>query len=318
MGQDPAQILRDRNLRVTPQRRAILGAFADRPDEHLAADEVHARATAAVPEIGRGTVYATLAELTELGLLAAYGSPEPVRYESNVGPHDHFRCRLCLRLFDVDVGKPRVSGLAQKGFEVEGVSVLAEGVCAECHDYGRGLRDGTDAVRDRPQLTPEVVGVLACARHEGDLGPVMVGATDDGLVRIAFEEHADFRALGERAATRRGSRASRERVNHVIEAMDAFLGGSHDQFDDLVDWPTIGGMSRDALEATRGIWWNSHRSYEQLGVDVSPYDCGYAMGTNPIPLILPCHRVTRGSLPPEDYVGGSTRRRQLRELEAAG
>ena len=36
------------------------------------------------------------------GLLAAFGTPEPVRYETNTEPHDHFRCRLCLRLFDLD------------------------------------------------------------------------------------------------------------------------------------------------------------------------------------------------------------------------
>ena len=67
---------------------------------------MHARAAAVVPEIGRGTVYATLAELTELGLLAATGSPEPTRYETNAEPHEHFRCRLCLRTFDVDLAAP--------------------------------------------------------------------------------------------------------------------------------------------------------------------------------------------------------------------
>ena len=64
-------------LRVTPQRRAILGAFSHDPVEHLSADEIHARAAAVVPELGRGTVYAALAELTELGLLAARGAAEP-------------------------------------------------------------------------------------------------------------------------------------------------------------------------------------------------------------------------------------------------
>ena len=106
MPPDPAEALRARGLRVTPQRRAILGAFSDRPEEHLSADEIHARAAAVVPEIGRGTVYATLAELTELGLLAAFGAAEPVRYETNTADHAHFRCRLCLRLFDVDLAPP--------------------------------------------------------------------------------------------------------------------------------------------------------------------------------------------------------------------
>lgn len=99
-----ARMLRERALRVTPQRRAILQAFRGRGEEHLSADEVLSRASAAVPEIGRGTVYSTLAELTELGLLASVGNPEPVRYETNLDPHDHFQCCLCLRLFDVELG----------------------------------------------------------------------------------------------------------------------------------------------------------------------------------------------------------------------
>ena len=109
-GPDAGDLLRARGLRVTPQRRAILGAFSHGADEHLSADEIHARAAAVVPELGRGTVYAALAELTELGLLAARGSPEPVRYETNTEPHQHFRCRLCLRLFDVALADPRAGG----------------------------------------------------------------------------------------------------------------------------------------------------------------------------------------------------------------
>src|SRR3954468_6812536 len=109
MTADAAQELRDRGLRVTPHRRAILEALG--PDEHLSADEVHSRAAAAVPGVSRGTVYATLAELTELGLIAAFGSPEPVRYETNTGPHQHFRCRECGRLFDVPLRTPPTSGL---------------------------------------------------------------------------------------------------------------------------------------------------------------------------------------------------------------
>ena len=105
-GPDAGELLRARGLRVTPQRRAILGAFSHGAAEHLSADEIHARAAAVVPELGRGTVYAALAELTELGLLAARGSPEPVRYETNTEPHQHFRCRLCLRLFDVALADP--------------------------------------------------------------------------------------------------------------------------------------------------------------------------------------------------------------------
>src|ERR1700754_4358336 len=132
MSHDPAKALRERGLRVTPQRRTTLEAFDTRPEEHLSADEVHARAAAAVPEISRGTVYAALAELTELGLLAAVGNPEPVRYETNTDGHQHFRCRVCLRLSDVALPAVRTDRLAADGFQVERTVTTIEGICADC------------------------------------------------------------------------------------------------------------------------------------------------------------------------------------------
>src|ERR1700755_2288404 len=123
MTADAAQALRRRGLRVTPQRRAILEAL--RPAEPLSADDVHARASAAVPGVSRGTVYATLAELAELGLIAAFGSPDRVRYETTTAPHQHFRCRQCGRVFDVGAPAPAP---ALPGYSVEQVMVVAVGV----------------------------------------------------------------------------------------------------------------------------------------------------------------------------------------------
>ena len=87
---EAGEMLRTRGMRSTPQRRAILSVFAGGRTEHLAADEVYARASRLVPELSRGTVYATLAEFSEMGLLAAFGAPEPVRYEINM-----IRCIYC-------------------------------------------------------------------------------------------------------------------------------------------------------------------------------------------------------------------------------
>jgi Fe2+ or Zn2+ uptake regulation protein len=66
-----------------PQRRAILGAFQGDRAEHLSADEVYPRAAESLPELSRGTVYATLAELSELGLL-----PSPPARRFTVEPVD--------------------------------------------------------------------------------------------------------------------------------------------------------------------------------------------------------------------------------------
>ena len=202
-GPDAGELLRARGLRVTPQRRAILGAFSHGADEHLSADEIHARAAAVVPELGRGTVYAALAELTELGLLAARGSPEPVRYETNTEPHQHFRCRLCLRLFDVALADP---ALAAEGFIVEQITITAEGICAECVDYDKGLRAAAKRARRRP--APELPEGLAATTVTTPRRPLTLGATADGVMRAVFDDHADVPAL-QAIDGRRGSRAAR-------------------------------------------------------------------------------------------------------------
>lgn len=314
---DPADLLRAHRLRVTPQRRAIIGAFRDRPDEHLSADEVHARASIVVQEIGRGTVYATLAELTELGLVAAVGSPEPVRYEINVSPHDHFRCRLCLRLWDVDLGAPPRDLETYKGFLLERIVMMAEGICAECQAYGQGLTAGAAAMSAKAQLEDGLIGSLACVRHESPLGDLLVASSSQGIVRLAFEDHADYASLKARSKTRRGERAARNRAEAFGTALESYFGGGLDAAEDVVDWGRAEEATSGSLEATRTIPYGEPRSYERLGVDIGAYECGYAMGSNPIPMLLPCHRVSRGSERPEVWVGGVERLQLLRELEVA-
>ena len=313
---DPAEALRAKRLRVTPQRRAILGAFRDGPEEHLSADAVHARAAAVIPEIGRGTVYATLAELTELGLLAARGSPEPVRYETHVTPHDHFRCRSCGRLFDVDLPAPDVAPLAGAGYAVEHVAVTVDGVCRDCGEYEHGLRDGAAAVRAARQIGHDVVDTLACSTHATALGPLALAASNDGVVRIAFEDHADFAPLAARARSRRGARAARGRLGSAERAIDAYLAGAHDEPHGEVDWTTSPVRGRPALEAAQDIGFGATRSYHRLGTPLAPYDVGYAIGSNPVPLLVPCHRVTCGAARPAVYVGGPERLDGLHVLEA--
>ena len=311
-----ARMLHERELRVTPQRRAILQAFRGRGDEHLSADEVLSRASAAVPEIGRGTVYSALAELTELGLLASVGNPEPVRYETNLDPHDHFQCRLCLRLFDVELGGRRVSKRRLLGYEIESVTIRAHGVCAQCRDYQRGLSAGAAHVRRRATVDESGAAELACSTVASPLGALALAASSDGVARIAFEDHADFPVLAQRARTRRGPVAGRRRLTHLGTTLAEYFEGSHGAGEDTVDWRFCTPQSAAALVSVHEIPYGEPRSYERLEGGLSAFDCGYAMGSNPVPLLIPCHRVCRGSQRPEAYVGGPQRLRLIRQLEA--
>jgi Fur family transcriptional regulator, stress-responsive regulator len=153
VSEELVNLLRRHRLRVTPQRRAILEAFRGAPEEHLSAEEVLSRASLAVPEIGRGTVYATLVELADLRVLAAVGNADSIRYETNVARHDHFRCRVCGRTFDVDLGGARLPAPSPEGYCVETVVVSADGVCPECAaaaDNGVGQIASRSAHPSRP------------------------------------------------------------------------------------------------------------------------------------------------------------------------
>jgi methylated-DNA-[protein]-cysteine S-methyltransferase len=315
MADDPSELLRRHSLRVTPQRRAILGAFFGGTTEHLSAEEVHARALRDVPELGRGTVYATLAELNELGILGSVGAPEPVRYETNVEAHHHFRCRLCMRLFDVAIEPPSTAALEKEGYSVELLVIAAEGICVECRLYEEGLEDGAGAMIERRLVDDAALASLACSRHESPVGSLALAASEAGIVRIAFEGHADFGPLLERARTRRGARAARRRLEHAEAAVDSFFAGSELELDDAFDPEGLAAGDDDALEAVRVVPYGTTLSYDRLEGELDPYLLGFAFGSNPMPIIFPCHRITRGNAQPLAYVGGTARREALLQIE---
>jgi Fur family transcriptional regulator, stress-responsive regulator len=317
MTEDAAQLLRRHELRVTPQRRAILNAFSGTADEHLSAEEVLSRAAAAVPEIGRGTVYATLAELAELGLLASVGSSEPVRYEINTGAHDHFRCRLCLRLFDIDLGGRALEHRRVAGYEIDSVAVRAEGLCAQCRAYERGLGDGARQIKERATLSDDQLSQLSCLRMASPVGDLAVAASEDGICRIAFDDHADFENMGRRARSRRGSSAARERAQALDATFAGYFGGSRARAENLIDWSLLPAESAVVLRGVQEIPYAEPRSYHLLMGALSAYDCGVVIGANPVPLLVPCHRVSRGSVRLQSYVGGLERLQFLQKLEGA-
>ena len=128
---DLASRMREAGLRVTPQRRAILGTFAS--GGHLTADEVYERAQAHLPELARATVYNALGELVRVGLLRSVDGPGAVRYEPNLDDgHHHFRCLACGRLYDVRLPTAEPIGLADGEFVIERTQVLFEGTCPSC------------------------------------------------------------------------------------------------------------------------------------------------------------------------------------------
>lgn len=129
---DGAKVFRDRGLRVTPQRRAVWSALSQQHGAHPTAEQIFEQARAALPELSRATVYNALRDFAEVGLVRSIDGPGGTRFDADVEPHQHFRCRRCGLLLDV-----RAEGVDALVFDVPGaaidrVQIVAEGLCAGC------------------------------------------------------------------------------------------------------------------------------------------------------------------------------------------
>jgi methylated-DNA-[protein]-cysteine S-methyltransferase len=312
---DAGELLRSRGLRSTPQRRVILSVFDGGRTEHLSADEVYAQASRSLAGLSRGTVYATLAEFSELGLLSAFGSPEPVRYEINVEPHAHFRCRLCLRLFDLTGGRQGPGDITDPGFVVEHVETRAEGICDECADYDVGLTAGARSIaKFGPANDTLSAAGAAVSEVASPLGPLLLAATSLGLTRVAFADHADAGALRAHASSRRGSQAARRHLADAAASLERYFSGELSRPVCSIDWEQLEAAA-PALMTTYTIPYATQSSYNELDQELSARDLGHLLGANPIPIFLPCHRVSRGTETPTTFVGGTARRRWLQTHE---
>ena len=257
-----------------------------------------------------------VAEFSELGLLSAFGAPEPVRYETNTTHHSHFRCRLCLRIFDLVSGLQNPEQITDAGFSVERVDTRAEGICAECNDYDAGLRAGARAIsQSGPTEDTLAAPGVATATLDGPLGALLLAATPEGLTRVAFEGHGDFDALRARATSRRGSQAARRHLTDAAAKLRDYFAGNTDRVQWVIDWAFLESSGALALRSTESIPYAGHRSYIDLANVGSARDLGWIMGANPIPIVAPCHRVTRGVEIPTTFVGGSDRRHWLESHE---
>jgi Fe2+ or Zn2+ uptake regulation protein/O6-methylguanine-DNA--protein-cysteine methyltransferase len=303
-------------MRSTPQRRAILSVFVGGRTEHLSADEIYARASDAIPELSRATVYATLAEFSELGLLSAFGSAEPVRYEANLEPHAHFRCYLCVRVFDLVGGQQGPGDITDPGFVAKRVETRAEGTCDECTGYDAGLTAGARSImKSGPPSDTLSVSGAAVREIASSLGTLLLAATPLGLTRMAFQDHADAAALRAHASSRRGSLAARQHLAEASASLDRYLAGELPRPVCSVDWQQL--KAAPALMSTETIPYAEQRSYSDLDQNLSARDLGHVLGCNPIPIFMPCHRVTRGTEMPTSFVGGVARRRWLEAHEQA-
>ncbi len=189
-----------------------------------------------------------------------------------------------------------------------------------------GALDGHDEQRASRRLVERAAreGLLDVAYAELDspLGRLLAATTPRGLVYLAYPELPRDPLL-ERLSRQLSPRLleAPARFDEVRRELDEYFAGARRGFELAVDWSLIAGFGLRVLEATARIPYGQVSTYERMaalaGSPRGSRAAGNALGANPIPIVIPCHRVLRkgGSL--GGYGGGLERKRYLLELEGA-
>ncbi len=163
---------------------------------------------------------------------------------------------------------------------------------------------------------------ISYAPVDSPFGPLLLAATRRGLARLAFpEEHVDgvLDKLAARISPRIVEAAAP--LDGIRRELDEYFAGRRDGFDLALDWTLVGPFARRVLGATAKIAYGDVLTYSEVAAKAgSPRGsraAGNALGSNPIPIVVPCHRVLRRGGALGGYAGGLERKRFLLELEGA-
>jgi methylated-DNA-[protein]-cysteine S-methyltransferase len=162
---------------------------------------------------------------------------------------------------------------------------------------------------------------IAYRTVDSAVGPLLLAATPLGLLRVAFatEGHDGvLRNLAERNSPR--ILEAPTRLDPIARQLDEFFTGRRHSFDVALDWSLSHGFRRTVLEHLNAdIGYGATTSYAALarlsGSPKAVRAVGTACATNPIPIVVPCHRVIRSDGTVGAYRGGPAAKRVLLDLE---
>jgi methylated-DNA-[protein]-cysteine S-methyltransferase len=196
--------------------------------------------------------------------------------------------------------------------------------------FERRLRAAAGASGGPP---PDIAAVLEHSGHadvtyaieDSPVGRLLLAATETGLIRLHYlrQDHDLERALDD-IAGRLTPRiiASGRRFERTRRELDEFFAGRRREFEIPVDWTLVKpGFTRSVLENTARIPFGQTVSYKyiagQAGNERAFRAAGSALGSNPIPIVVPCHRVLHSGGGLGGYTGGLEIKRELLMIEGA-
>ena len=186
--------------------------------------------------------------------------------------------------------------------------------------------EGADLVRLHARLAAAADdrGLLDVAYRTIDtpVGPLLLAVTEKGLARVAFEREG-FEAVLETLAAKISPRIleAPRRLDSVAAELEEYFAGRRHAFDVSLDYALSSGFRQIVQRYLPHIGYGRTRSYKEVAELVGNPNAvravGTACATNPLPVVVPCHRVLRtdGSL--GGYIGGLDAKQALLTLEKA-
>jgi methylated-DNA-[protein]-cysteine S-methyltransferase len=157
---------------------------------------------------------------------------------------------------------------------------------------------------------------------DSPVGPLLLAATPEGLVRVAFgcEDHDAVLARLADVVSPRILRAP-GRLDAVAAQLDEYFARRRRQFELSLDLQLAHGFRRAVLDHLREIPYGSTESYAMVaaaaGNPAAVRAAGTACAKNPLPLVVPCHRVVRSDGTIGQFGGGTDAKRALLALESS-
>jgi methylated-DNA-[protein]-cysteine S-methyltransferase len=170
----------------------------------------------------------------------------------------------------------------------------------------------------------EKAGVLDVAYRTIDtpVGTLLLAATDNGLVRVAYASE-DHDLVLQQLADRVSPRVLRApaRLDSSARELDEYFAGRRDRFDLRLDFQLSRGFRRTVLSHLTEIGYGTTASYAAVaaaaGNPKAVRAAATACATNPLPVVVPCHRVVRSDGSIGGYAGGTDVKKALLALEGA-
>ncbi|MGH2980560.1 MAG: methylated-DNA--[protein]-cysteine S-methyltransferase [Solirubrobacterales bacterium] len=191
-------------------------------------------------------------------------------------------------------------------------------------EAGRQGAAGGEALAAEFVRRAEQKGLVDVAYTEIDtpVGRLLLAATARGLVRITFPVEAPEKVLEQLASTVSPRvLESPAKLDDARRELDSYFEGRLQRFELPLDWQLTRGFYRKVLRATARIPYGKTRSYTEManraGSPRAVRATGTALGSNPLPIIVPCHRVLRSGGALGGYGGGLGVKQALLELEGA-